>query len=785
VHEEIAFNKSSTLLFGDIGSGKTTILLAVEFALFGLIRGDVSGSTLLRHGTKEGSVTLNMHIDGKEITIVRKLKRKNDTIAQDAGYMVIDGTKFDATPVELKCKILELCGYPEDLLTKNTSLLYRYTVYTPQEDMKAILFESKEERLDTLRKIFNIDKYKRIRENALNYAKSIRDMKKALEFRTQDLDAKKTTLDEKKKAYDSMNETLQTHTATQETIHALRKKTQDAWKKLEEKIKALNELKKDRDIAEINFKNIRQEKERLGKELNMCEYRIKEYENKIKDIGVMDSDEETLRKSLQDAEEKLQKINAAKEIIKQRLEIKEQEIHKTIIDDVAVLQSRFTIFTKKIETKNDREEMLEKIRSEMDAMAINMNTIKISRDHSEQIMLQLKDLSTCPVCFQQVDLSHKVKIEDKEHANIAASMRKLQEMEQKKTQHEKQIHELKSEIEDIRNAEIEMKEVSLKLSTIAEKQDQRNILMKEIEDLKSKKQKLDAMDVNKLLETISKNRKILGNIDLKKHIEESLKEKNMQKKELHLSMQKTEREETILMEKKRILDEEIFRSADTEKTAKTLIEEKERIERDLQEHEIKTITLKKEQEMIQKEITIITEDIVIKQQVKEKIAYLTELHYWINEHLINLAATIEKAIMGKIHREFDELIKKWFGLLMNGEEMDIRVDEEFTPIISQNHYETDIINLSGGEKTAVALSYRLALNKVINDFINSIKTKDIIILDEPTDGFSSEQLDRMRDVFDEMRMGQMIIVSHEAKMESYVHHIIRVMKQDHTSKIIV
>ena len=59
----------------------------------------------------------------------------------------------------------------------------------------------------------------------------------------------------------------------------------------------------------------------------------------------------------------------------------------------------------------------------------------------------------------------------------------------------------------------------------------------------------------------------------------------------------------------------------------------------------------------------------------------------------------------------------------------------------------DIRSLSGGEKTSVALSYRLALNKVINDLIGNIKTKNIIILDEPTYGFSSEQLDKVREVF--------------------------------------
>jgi exonuclease SbcC len=35
-HEEIDFDVGSTLLAGDIGSGKTSILLAIEFGLFGL-----------------------------------------------------------------------------------------------------------------------------------------------------------------------------------------------------------------------------------------------------------------------------------------------------------------------------------------------------------------------------------------------------------------------------------------------------------------------------------------------------------------------------------------------------------------------------------------------------------------------------------------------------------------------------------------------------------------------------------------------------------------------------
>ena len=47
---ELEFPEGKVLLSGDIGSGKSSILLAVEFALFGLQRG-VGGSSLLRYGS--------------------------------------------------------------------------------------------------------------------------------------------------------------------------------------------------------------------------------------------------------------------------------------------------------------------------------------------------------------------------------------------------------------------------------------------------------------------------------------------------------------------------------------------------------------------------------------------------------------------------------------------------------------------------------------------------------------------------------------------------------------
>lgn len=75
------------------------------------------------------------------------------------------------------------------------------------------------------------------------------------------------------------------------------------------------------------------------------------------------------------------------------------------------------------------------------------------------------------------------------------------------------------------------------------------------------------------------------------------------------------------------------------------------------------------------------------------------------------------------------------------------------------------------------------MNQVINSMLSKIATRGLLILDEPTDGFSSEQLDKMRNVIDELNTKQLILVSHEQKMEDFVEKVIRFTKQGHISKI--
>ena len=666
----INFPLGSVLLAGDIGSGKSSILLAIEFALFGAKKSELPAYTLLRHGKKEGSVELHLQIENKEVIIKRTLKRSNDDIKQEAGYVIINGVKKDATSEELRAISLELLGYPKDLLKKSKDLVYRYTVYTPQEEMKQILYEGKEARLDSLRKVFNIDKYKRIKENSKIIISALREKKRHLEGFVIDLDYKKKDLEERKKEIIELESRI---TGLNPKIDELKKIISEKKKSiesLESDIKELTSARKELSVTESNLKIRIEQNNRLNDEIKKLEGQIADFKKDLEGKESVD----------------LQSIS-------KKIDEKEKEISQADLD-----------------YRN---------------MARQARELEVRMEHCNETMRKIQSLDLCPVCEQKVDDEHKREINSRENEKCSHYLGEIKKIKDDESKLERIKIELKKEID-----------------YLVKEQSHLNITKIKFENLKEKE--TSKQEKSRLKEKIKKE---IGMLNTKK-IELGPKiEKYSQAEEKYNAVRK---ETDGLLPQERFLE----------------------IEKGKCESAI---------ESIKRFIAAIEKEISEKQKAKEKLAYLAQLINWIDEFFVNLMSTIEKHVMVNIHSQFNELFKKWFDILMEDETINVGVDEEFTPVIEQNGYETYVENLSGGEKTSVALSYRLALNKVINDIIVGIKTKDIIILDEPTDGFSTEQLDKVRDVLEQLNMNQIIIVSHESKIESFVQNVLRIEKHEHVS----
>jgi exonuclease SbcC len=247
--QEIEFPIGSTLLSGDIGSGKTTILLAIEFALFGL-QPSQKATSLLKTSANHGKVIFEFEIEGKNIIIERSLKRGKKTVSQDSASITIDNEKIEGSVTEIKNKVLRLLNYPSEF-AKKTNLLYKFTVYTPQEEMKQIILESGDTRLNTLRHVFGIDKYKRIAENSSFLTIKLREKIRLNEGMFFDLEADKQELEEKQKNLIKQRQQEQETEKDYEKSKEFRIEKEKALKEVEEKINEKNKLETEKEKTNI------------------------------------------------------------------------------------------------------------------------------------------------------------------------------------------------------------------------------------------------------------------------------------------------------------------------------------------------------------------------------------------------------------------------------------------------------------------------------------------------------------------------------------------------------
>jgi exonuclease SbcC len=672
VDETIEFPDGSVLLSGDIGGGKTSILLAIEFAIFGIMRGLVSGSSLLRHGASQGSVELSFSLGKDEVFVRRSLKRSSTGVNQDTGELIVNNVSFEGTAQELKARVLELIGYPEELLTKSKSLVFRYTVFTPQEEMKKILYENREERLDVLRRLFNIDKYKRVKENSLIYIRELKNRISVLEGKLENLPDKKKELGDyevQAKELKKGAEAKEKELASFKDIFDSAKKT---FEKLEEELDEMKKLEKEGAVARSEMASLSRQAERSELELK-------------KIIPLLD---EMLRG--------MEGFDASK------------------ADEIKQIVAK-----KKQELKN-----LEKQLSDISIKRSEYSTRKKS---SEKIIKEISELDTCPTCKQKVTPEHISEVTGREKVAITAcdsNLAKLDEFEKKFTGKKESVE---AELDTYLKGERELEAKKAKIEAMDEKRERKKLLEQELSEVRQAldKYKAKIADVDKKLEAQK---------DKKADYENAKKE----------------------LEEKR--------------------EEKYRLEKVVLESKTRLSTIGQIMTRLSLELDRMKQD-------EKQLSRLAEVKDWLEEHFVSLTDLIEKNILAMIYTEFNAFFQEWFSTLIEDETISVRLDEYFSPIIEQNGYETWIENLSGGEKTSVALAYRLSLNKVINDFLSSIRTRDLIILDEPTEGFSSEQLDRVREVLNQTNVKQTIIVSHEAKMEGFVDHIIRIRKDGHESRI--
>ena len=363
---EIEFPKGSVLLAGDIGSGKTSILLGLQFALFGLQPGQ-KGSSILRQGSDNAYTCLKIEIDGEIITLERTIKKsKSGSITQDSSVITTGVKREELSTSEMKDRVIKLLNYPKEF-AKKSNLLYKFTVYTPQEEMKAIVQEKPEVRLDTLRHIFGIDRYKRIKENAAILLQKIKEAVKIKEVLVSELNLLKEKF-----------------TSENENKITLAKETNNLNIDYQQLIKT----KEDSENKLNSIQNILDEKKELDSEIEKLTILLqgkKDLESRMKKEIML------MQKQIHE------KIDFSEERLREVLELFEK--HRSILEEK---NSKFLEVSSRISALDSKKER-----------PLNLKD-------------QITSLENCPTCLQSVSQDHKHKIGIKIQYDIEEINRELE-----------------------------------------------------------------------------------------------------------------------------------------------------------------------------------------------------------------------------------------------------------------------------------------------------------------------------------------------------------------------
>lgn len=782
-HEKIEFPKGITLFEGDIGSGKSTVLMAIEFALFGL--GSQKAESLLAKKSEDGYVQLEFSVDGQKYEIKRTLKRKSNGVNQDPknSWIKSDGVVEPLSPSELKQRVLQILKFNEPADPKAESRIFRYAIFTPQETMKEVLSEPTK-RMSTIRKAFGIEDYSIAEANA-------KELLSELQTRAAVLQEKFGNIAE---------------------LELLVKESEETKKKLDldiaitaKKKTDLEKLEADKELAlkELQNKNrqritIMSKKERLEEKIEYSRKKIEEIEKEF-----LESEEE-----LRENSEKLEKLveirkpETLKTVNEITLEIRQlQKINDELIrydseknttkEDLTRLKVKFgergdkkdAILETLQNLKNERES-LEKFSDELKEKLEEVKSSKVSKqttiDSLKKEIAEFEDLGNlCPTCKQEIASEYHHKLIDsknKESQKINLELKnvtdsffeinsKLKEIQTRLDSYDAEILEISKiipgiEEHDAKLAKLEKIEAKIiqltresggkeeieRLNQVKDQIIQFEGAIKQIEQIISIKQKIE--------NEISKNQNEVG------RLEYDISQSESELEEIEKELESLENLDELIKTESEfaLLRKEITNISSSFAAL---------VERQKNESE------KREQYKSKIEESI---------KWKSKFEIVTQYKDWLKMFFIPTISQIEKQVLLSILQNFNETYGRWYSILVEDYTKESRIDENFTPIISQDGFEQDISFLSGGEKTSIALAYRLTLNSLMRKEIDSMKS-NLLILDEPTDGFSKTQLSKVQTILQEINSEQIILVSHEKELETYVNFIFRVTKEDGLSRI--
>ena len=452
IKSTVPFTRGFNCLVGGVGRGKSSVLYAIDFALFGDTIGSRSFDYLIREDADWCKVTLVFTQNGKTYKLTRGLKRKGKSITQDNEQLklyedekIVASMKNDAIAEQLK----STTGLDKEL--------YREIVWFRQEHLKELLDSPPRDRQRRLDELFGLSDYEVAWSNIAQYQRDYETEKRVYE--------KDPDVNGMEKLSDEYNRATEEFTLIEMDLESSTQKLTIARKTL--------------DKANINLKQLEQKKFEV-EELKRREARFSA---------------------------NIQNMTTTLASLSQRIEGK-----KTIVDNLHQRQTSLetqirTCYKKLQQAGVPSDQSIEELRNTLSLFDDKISTLKAEQEANSRSMQQdqkragsLEKEDKCPLCIQPLTGEYKTDL--------------MSRIRQENIEREKTINQLRLQIANLQKTKTVASETHSTLnqcfaratdlkSRIGEEEQNLTNLFVELEE----KQKLDndlKLDLQKLQFEISR-----------------------------------------------------------------------------------------------------------------------------------------------------------------------------------------------------------------------------------------------------------------------------------------
>lgn len=412
VKSTVPFARGFNCLVGGLGCGKSSILYAIDFALFGDPLGR-SYEYLLREGSDSGKVAVQFVQNGKSYKISRGLKRRGKGIGQDfdelklyEGENLIASLKSEA--VAEQCKAIT--GLDKEL--------FREIVWVRQEHLKELLDTRPRDRQTRLDELFGLSDYNTAWTNIANYQRDYETEKRVYEKDPDVVGMEKLNAEYNRTVEEfSLIEIGLTESAKR--LNEAKKVLEEAdlkLKKLEEIRLQLEELRRRETETLANLKNVEDSSESLAEKieakksaienlnqrLNAMEAQMKSYKEELSTIGISsDQPMEALRNYLGTFEDQISSLKGEQEAALKGMRDDQKRVSALSTENRCplCLQSISEDYKNNLvqrfrEKNNERQKTIDQLQSDIKELQQTKNKANTAFSNLQTIMPRIEDLET-------------------------------------------------------------------------------------------------------------------------------------------------------------------------------------------------------------------------------------------------------------------------------------------------------------------------------------------------------------------------------------------------------